>query len=171
MFFSLANERPKSQLMYGMTTGPWIGQHYVSELLYRLCASFLQILIISVQVFAVITQTMICFWIKLVQCQSVGCCARVNNLLFQTSQSSLLIGCVLSWQVVETGKLPSNICLPVWQASPLKGRKLFRPSAGALRGVGWWSRDTCSSLQLAPRTHSFPLQCDQSGNEDTEVLL
>lgn len=107
------------------------------------------------------------FWMKPVQCLSVGRCACVNNLLFQTSlsPSSLLVGCMLSWQVVETGKLQSNICLPVWQASPLKGRELFRPSAGALQGVGWWGRDTCSSLKLTPCTHLFPIQCDQSGKQ------
>lgn len=96
------------------------------------------------------------FWMKLVQCLSVGRCARVNNLLFQTSlsPSSLLVGCVLSWQVVETGKLQTNICLPVWQASPLKGRELFCPSAGALQGVGWWGRDTCSS-SCSSSLHTF----------------
>ncbi len=125
---------------------------------------FLEVL--RMPVFAAIIQPIIFVRMKLNE-------VYVSGLFCQCwtspSPSSLLIGCVLSWQVVEKGKLQTNICLLVWQASALKGWEPFRPSAGALQGAGRWGRETCGSFRLTSCTRLFSQQCDQNGKQAHQV--
>lgn len=85
-------------------------------------------------------------------CASPGCCCRVNNLLFHSRPSPPLssLGVILAGRgdrKTASQHLPSCVT----------GRQYAGTGAGALQGVGWRGKDTCSSLQLTPCSSLFIL--------------